>query len=320
MEFEMKYDPKVVVRTAQRRVVSIPRIIRSDQVFRHANLTSQKVIGGLARVLVADVSFKGLENIERAKNMAKKSGLLVEGNHQSNSDTPVRRECFRRVGLEDFVNDTIVISGLQVAETSALFYPTEAVIQVVSPRDIEAAKWYRKNFDRLKANEAQREVVNKHLELARDLNKRATSHAFMFLDLDFPLFFYPEGGRSKDQQARMVRAHYGLSTYLTRDDDVLLPIYVDGSHKIMPPDRPLAKVARLEIGKGWVRGRQALEMEVGEPVYIGELREIASKVKRSKFTIADVAMYRLWRMRPNRIAPEAVPVYERIQDFLGEAA
>lgn len=317
MSLEIKHDPNIVIATAQRRLISIDKITQNNQVYLDPNPVGQAATRVLARLLVGRVNLVGQENLDEAKKMSGTEGVMYIGNHHSNADTPVRREAFTRSGLKVFVDSSVYLAGLNVAESSPHLFPSERAIQVVSPRDIEAAKWVSRNRQELGLSDDCVDVVLRYLRAAANLNGLAYNKATTKLGEGFDLFFYPEATRSRDEEGRMGRAHLGLSGYLQDDNRVLVPIYESGSQRILPPNLPTNKIPKW-LAKCALRGGEKIEIIIGEPIWVGQLQDNARTFSRKEANVADIAMYQLWRLKSDQVMPSHRDLYSRVAAAVGE--
>ncbi len=303
---------EAIIKTARRRINKIPGILEKKEVYKGAKRWSQNLLGTLAGLLVSEVEVAGIENIDKAGQLSPEGLVILIGNHHSNADTPIRREGFKRVGRKDIPDNTTYLAGLNVAESSPALFPSENAIQVVSPRDIEAAKdLVRKNPHQITPE--QKELIKSYLKWSKDLSGHAALEVTSLRGTGKFLFLYPEATRSRDPEGRMGRGHYGLQGFFGNEQDVVVPIFEDGAHLLMPPQKPWFKVFGREIGRGWIRPRRRkIAMIVGEPMKVADLRIKSQDFFRKEVNIVDMAMFQIWKLAPERVSPEFAQLQEKL--------
>lgn len=301
--------------TAVKRNGYLPDMVADSRAFVPAHPLKQASADFLARLLVLPGgTLEGQENIDKALQMQKQGhNLLIVGNHQSNGDTPARRRKLIRHGFSELVDRMVFVAGLNVKDTNILF-PTEDAIYVFPPRDLADLKKINRDPEFYGVQEDGVETVAMVLRLGAQLNNGVTPKSAQIFEMGRSIFLYLEATRTRDPEGKMMRANPFVSGYLRDEETVVLPIYQDGVHRISPVGRGYFRVGGREVFPGFIRPiPRRVEMIAGEPVTVGQLKRQARVFESIREgTVADAAMFQVWRLAPHRVSSEYRALYDKL--------
>jgi 1-acyl-sn-glycerol-3-phosphate acyltransferase len=138
-------------------------------------------------------------------------------------------------------------------------------------------------------------------------------HFKRLLEQRWNILFFPEGTRSRDGRIGKLRS--GAAFLAARNRIPLVPIYVEGTHRAMPPGQSWPR--RLP-GPLW-RRRHQVTVRFGEPIYPGADEDPDAVMDRVRSFLEDQAAAHGPRRSARRRTPDREPLVEDLRAAGGDA-
>lgn len=294
-----------LVGVAQRRNVTIPKLIAEERVYSGAEPIKTLAVQALCHTVTSGVWVKGLDNLSTAAELAQNGeDILGVGNHLSDADHPIRHHLIDCSGFGDFSRRLVFMAGLKMIERKPIEWlmPAENVIFIPTPFDFDNLKTGLKDLFRQKKEglippqryKDSHSLIEEYGRNLGKLNEEAKVVRARMPEEGKVIYVYPEATRSTT--GYMQRASAKVVDYFPseKSERYVLPMMVWGTENFNPPNQNF-RLTRTE-----------LYMVVGRPFRVAEIweRDIESQTfQGTAVSRADVLMARLGKLAPEKVHP-----------------
>lgn len=298
----MRYDREELEAKARIRNVSIPKLIKDEQVYSPGNPLAASLTTFGWSLFLRRRNVSGLENLDLAMaQISEKRPVTLVGPHLSDADTLFLEQALIGVGREDYAKDRVYIAGLNMNERphvrvntlggNRIFVETPFIID-----DLEEVLATGGDFP-------NREMMTTFLQNGKNLIGAAMREVVKARKRRQAIVMYPQSARSTS--GFIERGHPKTETYLKKG--IIVPFMVRGSEKFLPPKKfpPILS---------WIFNAYEVNVEFGDPFEAEdtqrpEVREILVGMGANP---VDLVMARVGRMDWERMHPDIRALHQEV--------
>lgn len=306
----MNLEAQELYGVAERRIPLIEDLFTADasgnnKVVLPTSPTKDRIMRAIAACYIDQIEVVGLENIDKAEEIANGGPKTVIRNHQDYTFIAVYRHILESVGRKDFVDNSTFPTGMDIYERfgETLLPAMEDSVMVVAPQDLRLLKRGLPGGNlEPEYTEEQKKVIDRYDQNCRDLLEASSKVLTEKAKMGRWINVFPEAEISSNQ-GMLQRAQGEVSRYFLPRGVTILPMWQDGLWQIWGPDTSSHQPAKVNV-----------RLVIGKPFSTDNLRDAYAKIRKvwPDVTLADLAMKQVYDLAPERCDPKFSDLYEKL--------
>ena len=288
--------------TAARRVVEVPRFLKTKGAYWEADPQKAAVARGIAEAYAGKTRLFGRDHLFNAFDQRTKRRLKIVSMHGTDGDSSATRKVLEDHGLKAIADQNFFMAGLKMYERplAKVLFPIESVVMVPTPFDLQAIDHALKE-GRSTYTDRELELIGNYSKTMNTLSRSALRETIRLQKEGKVLNVYPEATRTRTGFLGKVPAEIDMYFREKDADDLILPAASVGMEKLIPVGKTISRDKYAKYLKN-----VPLTQYYGRPLSVGQIEEWRKRAEQQGIpaTRADLSIVMIGELVPDRIAPD----------------